>query len=420
MVEGWFRCVYCGDVAAVPGAGVLVTEAPDRAVCEIARPGRRELVVRAGFAVPGLLLGATILLDLLGGGILRAVAGAGPIWTWAVGAVVYAGIFRALYALYRRQNGRQHLEVRDDGTIEYSRRLGNRKVGSATGELASLTLHELPEDAGSTACPRLSLRQDEREVACLWFENATDREWFRSRLIEAGGMTGVALERALQCDGCGGDLGRLEALRRRSSLDCPHCGAGLVYTNGGVQLPELRITPNEGTPPVSLDTERDEEGLTVRFPAPEWSSRDRCMAGATLVVGLVCLWPLSYVLPRLYYSPILMGALVLACLAPLLALLDVASSSLLHREVHVSSLAIEVRHRLLGRNRRCERFSLARLLEASVVQMHGRPELHLRCALRAETFRFPAGLRSSASIACVLTELRARTRQAEPLNRFAV
>jgi hypothetical protein len=363
--EGWLECVYCGELSPVPGAGVFVATAPGGRVAEISQPGRRTLVVHEESRDPGSSLALLLLLDFAGAACLGLTRWIAPSAIWWIGIPLYAAI---VFLVHRRRgpgSGKWHLRIEDDRSIEVQRVVRGRRPRLVLPRTTLSLLRARKEDADVLGRPSLFLHRSGRGVVRVPFASAADRDWALPRLVASARLTTrVDLGEELRCDGCGSALGNRRLLSRRRSLDCPHCGTGLVYTHGGIHLPPVTLecppAVRESMP--ELSPSAAERSVTIELP----SRPDGSWFAAVLLLllsGVLVHYTAGWLLARLQYFPIHCFLALVATLLPAAAAVrEIVEGRFERWEVQLTATSIECRRRLGPRCVRREQFPIARLL----------------------------------------------------------
>lgn len=403
--EGWFACRHCGEVATIPGAGVLVTTAPGGGVKEIARPGRRELITSHSFDSVPSTLASLILAEFVGSTALRILRNAAPHLLGWVGAPLYMVLIGVVGYLTLRRFRRAHVKVTDDGRLRAWRQVGPWRSEQKETTLTLLRMRKEPTVAGANVAPSLVLSREPDVKIEIPFDSFRDRDWVAPRLVSgARATTAVDLERELTCDGCGGELGSCGELREANRITCPHCGTGLLYTHGGVRLPPLErsfFEPREDIEqaphptPVKANAKRAKvsrarDALVIELPGPTWrASNWGWMAFLGLIVyGLS--FPAGWLVDHWVFAPIVTTMGLALTIAPgLIIVHDIVDHWFVHREAELTRTSFEI-HRRLGRHRfRSQRFAIARLLKLRAHEDAMRTFLEVQCATRSAEFVLP-------------------------------
>jgi len=379
IAEGWFHCEHCGGHAAIPGAGVTVTEGPEQRLAEVARPGRFEIVVRAGpLGDAARVLPALLLFDLVAGRAVAILRHYSPIAAILAGIPLYLAVILWAVRRVRAARGEQRLAVGDDGVLSIEHRIGRRRIERLRTGLALLR-------ASKVGNSRLVISRDDRTLGELRLADRRDLDWAMPRVYAATKATRqVEIEDGLRCDGCGGAVATGERLLREGGIACPHCGTGLVHTRAGLHLapialelpPELVAGTPEGAGAASLPRRAD-------FPPLAPGGVDAIGFVLATALAALLLAPLPWLVRVAVHIPLI----ATAAAAGLVVLVGrmarrIASMHLVHRTIEVDGDGVEVARVILGRRRHAERIPTARIVAVEAKVDEHDFDLRLRGATR--------------------------------------
>ena len=391
--EGWFECRFCGEFAAIPGAGTFVTAAPGHRVTEVIRPGRRTIAISGEPANHAKALALLLSLDILGAIGLTIVREAAPAFLWWVGVPLYVGIFLLAYSRRGHASGARYLHIEDSGAVTLQQETPHGPVEIANTTLAWLRAKKEPELGTAFEGPGIVLHRSDREIARVPFASRADRDWVFPRLRTAARVTTqVDLTEGLRCDGCGGGLGPRVGLAGSGSLDCPHCKTGLVYVHGGVHLPPfvLECPSSIGAAMPTLPPSAAERPVTITLPRTK-SPQTYFFWGVLILVSVALVpWTGPWLLSRLPYFPILSTFGIVLTLAPaVFAGRDIFEHGIARSEFHLTDTSLEYRKHFGSRVLRRDRFPVFRLLRVEAAVEPGKAILTVCTSTRETRLELP-------------------------------